>query len=258
MAAPAFVGSSIVEPGTTWQTSYTLTSASLPAGTATGDLVLAFVVATYQSSPIGTQLSGGWGFGSPWIAPGPTASFTSGFQSGNGDGHTPQITCRACIYDSSSFPQTLVPKDATGATVTGASFDNWRILLLAYRTKTVLPVSSGWYYSQSGDTLLYGTGNFFDYPTVPAGGLTLGVGAFGGFTQDVSVYTANGFTERTAVPKATTNHHAAISHVDRENGTTDPGKVRWVRSGGSTGYGAAIFVSLAATTGGWSVGRIKY
>lgn len=127
----AFVGASTVYGSTSWPTSLSFTASDLPAGTTTGDRLVAFVTVSYSqklSPPADTTLNGFSGF-SDWSTV-PQASFAQTF---TGAVIWTKIYSFTTRLTSGLLPLTIIPLDPTGATYVPVNYGSYRLTVAAWR-----------------------------------------------------------------------------------------------------------------------------
>jgi hypothetical protein len=159
------VGSTVVDPDDSWSLSWTVTTADLPAGTESGDLLLLWLIADAQSGASTAAPTGGWGLSGDWtlVRNQRSGTTTRGY-----------VGCFRSTYVSGALPQTLVPKSSTGTTIDRSSVSgaNWYGILMAYRPSSTFSADGGY-----SSTLTATTLSQVAFPDGVAGGTTVGVAA---------------------------------------------------------------------------------
>ena len=178
MTAPTWVGTTYVDPDDSWSLSWTITSADLPAGTQSGDLLLLWLIADTQSTSSTFAPLGGWGLSGDWtlVRNQQSSSSTPGY-----------VGCFRSTYVAGALPQTLIPKSSTNATIDRQTVSGagWYGLLMAYRPSGPYSAAGGYSSSLTATTIYGGSGTPI-FPDGVAGGATVGVAATTGATPTLS------------------------------------------------------------------------
>lgn len=189
MTNPTWVGSTVIDPDDSWSLSLSVTSADLPAGTQSGDLLLLWLIADAASGSSTNAPTGGWGLSGDWtlVRDQRSGTTTQGY-----------VGCFRSTYVSGALPQTLVPKSSTGTTIDRSSVSgaNWFGILMAYRPSSTFSADGGYSSTLAATTVYGGSGATEVFPDGVAGGTTIGVAATTGATPTLS--TTADFTEQTS------------------------------------------------------------
>lgn len=189
MTAPTWVGTTYIDPDDSWSLSWTITTADLPAGTQSGDLLLLWLIADAQSGASTAAPTGGWGLSGDWtlVRDQRSGTATQGY-----------VGCFRSTYVAGALPQTLVPKSSTNATIDRSSTPsaNWYGLLMAYRPSATFSADGGYSSTLTATTIYGGSGATQVFPDGVAGGTTVGVAAVTGSAAAPALGTTADFTEQ--------------------------------------------------------------
>jgi DNA-binding beta-propeller fold protein YncE len=183
------VGTTYIDPDDSWSLSWTITTADLPAGTQSGDLLLLWLIADTASGSSTFAPTGGWSLSGDWtlVRDQRSGGTTQGY-----------VGCFRSTYVSGALPQTLVPKSSTGTTIDRSSVSgaNWYGILMAYRPSATFSADGGYSSTLTATTVYGGSGATQVFPDGVAGGTTVGVAATTGAAPTLS--TTADFTEQTS------------------------------------------------------------
>lgn len=206
MADPELVGSKIIRPSTAWASSYTITTADLPAGTKVGDRVILWLLG--RGSGTGADHPRGvWGLPAVWRDWLAGTSKPSLLNSGYMSKLTTWVNVYSSRYLPDTFPVTISPTKADETPAPTGTF--WRGIITVYRPSKE-PDALGQISAFNADDTMPGSPpSASNAPQRYADGLCIGVGIFGN-ASGYYLSTPNGYTDRSS-SEAIAN---GIIHVD--------------------------------------------
>jgi len=263
VAVPELVGTTLIRPSSSWASSYTITTADLPAGTRNGDRIVLWLLGNGSGTTANTsganQPRGRWGLSTDWSFYFTARLFT-------------WVNVYSIRYLPGVLPVTISPTKADETAAPAGGW--WQALITVYRPSKAPDANYGYIRAFNADSTLPGAPpGAINSPPIAPDGLVVGVGHIGSANKGLVLTTANGYTQRNyfAEDGLPAPVASAVMHLDGDYDAVflagSLAKVPTLTTSdgsGTGGGGVMVFLSMVPTADTpsyadeWGVGTIRF